>query len=161
MGGACTKPSDDLLPKKSGSSSSKKPKTNSGPIDDSDSDQLSDNNESEKDFDPARLVPKPPKCAYCCKPAATPKVNLLAEIIKIGYEKNLQPEMEMLLTGITRIEELTGISVKQYLCFEMNLNDYVNNFISYSVGWSGKHQIGRHCGTTENRMDFGIKIYGD
>jgi hypothetical protein len=45
--------------------------------------------------------------------------------------------MVMLLTGITRIEELTGISVNQYLYFEIDLNHYDANKISYSVGRSG------------------------
>ena len=78
----------------------------------SEKEQLSDNSESEEDFDPARLVP-------ITTNHAIPKINLLAEIIRIGHQLKL-PQMDMLLTGIIRIEEMVGISVKQYLIFELD-----------------------------------------
>ena len=108
MGGACTKPSDDIAPKKNGSSISNKSKKNLGPV----AEQLSDKSESEDDFDPALLVP-------ITTNHATPKINLLTEIIRIGHQQKL-PQMDMLLTGITRIEDIVGISVKQYLNFEID-----------------------------------------
>ena len=70
--------------------------------------------------------------------------------------------MVMLLTGITRIEELTGISVNQYLHFDIDLNHYDADNFRYSVGRNGEHWIGIHNGTNGvNGMLTGIKIHGD
>ncbi len=64
--------------------------------------------------------------------------------------------MDMLLTAITRIEDLTGISVKQYLYFQIDKKDYNAQEIRYSSSPDAQ-QIGWHSGSS---MHTGIKIKG-
>ena len=60
------------------------------------------------------------------------RFDLLAEIIRIGKKKGL-PQMKMLLTGIAKVEELAGISVREFLHFLLDTKpDSHHNPIRYS-----------------------------